>query len=121
MKTVTRLAGVLSIVALTSASQLHGQALVSFTGGTLFGTFQSNGDTIGWSFTTDQRFVLTDLGYWDGDFATLPLTLPHPVGLWTPGGTLLADATSDSPWVGCMVTSETSLKSTSMVNGRRLV
>jgi hypothetical protein len=93
MKTVTRLAGVLALVALTGAPQLHGQALVDFTGGTLFPSFQGDGDTIGWSFTTDQRFVLTHLGYWDGDFATQALTLSHPVGLWTSGGTPLADAT----------------------------
>ena len=93
VRTVLRLSGVLSLLALTGAPQLRGQALVNFTGGALGATFQGDGDTVGWSFTTDQRFVLTHLGYWDGDFATQPLTLSHPVGLWSSGPTLLASAT----------------------------
>src|SRR5690606_25781937 len=55
-----------------SVPQLSAQALIGFTGGTAANSVENDGDTIGWSFTTSQRFVLTHLGYWDGDFATLP-------------------------------------------------
>lgn len=79
-----------SIPALGLAAQARGQALTSFTGGTLFPTYQGDGDTIGWSFSTSQRFVVTHLGFWDGDAATQAMTLSHPVGLWTAGGELLA-------------------------------
>ncbi len=75
-----------------SVPQLSAQALIGFTGGTAANSVENDGDTIGWSFTTSQRFVLTHLGYWDGDFATLPLTISHPVGLWTDSGDLLAES-----------------------------
>lgn len=96
--TLRRLA-LVSISAVGIAAQAGGQALTSFSGGTLFGTYQADGDTIGWSFSTDQRFVVTHLGFWDGDSATQPLTLTHPVGLWTSGGAPLAsnNVTATSP------------------------
>lgn len=96
MKSALRLVAAVSVAALGVAAQAGGQALTGFTGGTLFATYQADGDTIGWSFTTSERFVVTHLGFWDGDSATQPMTLSHPVGLWTSGGALLANDTVDA-------------------------
>lgn len=93
MKSSRRFVALVSVAALGVASQARAQALVGFTGGTLFGTFQGDGDTIGWSFSTSERFVVTHLGFWDGDSATQATTQSHPVGLWTSGGSLLTGNT----------------------------
>jgi hypothetical protein len=43
--------------------EVSAPALVSFTGGSLFATFQANGDTIGWSFTVNRQVIVSHLGY----------------------------------------------------------
>jgi hypothetical protein len=93
MKRTLRLVTLVPVVALGVAPPARGQALVDFTGGSLFASFQGDGDTIGWGFSTNERFVVTHLGFWDGDEATQAMTLSHPVGLWTSGGDLLASNT----------------------------
>lgn len=80
---------VLGVVALGASPAARGQALVSFTGGILYSSYASDGDTTGWKFSTSSRFVITHLGFWDGDFASQPMVNSHPVGLWDTGGTLL--------------------------------
>jgi hypothetical protein len=78
------------------------QALQSFSGGTLFGTFEADGDTVGWRFTVNRPIIVTHLGFWDGDNATQPMVLSHPVGLWDNAGNLLTSNTVNptSPLTG---------------------
>ena len=86
-----------------AAALAQNPALVSFTGGTLFSSFQSDGDTIGWSFTVDRPLTVTHLGYWDGDAGTgNPIVMDHPVGLWNSAGNLLTSnvVTPTSPFTG---------------------
>lgn len=71
---------------------VYGQALTSFNGGSLFATFEANGDTVGWSFSVDRAVNVTHMGFWDGDSATAPMTSSHPVGLWDNAGGLIATA-----------------------------
>lgn len=71
----------------------HAQALTGFTGGSLFATFEADGDTVGWSFSVDRSVIVTHLGFWDGDAATLPMLTSHDVGLWDTGGILLTSNT----------------------------
>ena len=81
------------------------QALTGFTGGTLFTSFQSDGDTVGWRFSVNRPVIVTHLGFWDGDATAAtpqPMTLSHAVGLWDSVGNLLTSNTVNpaSPFTG---------------------
>jgi hypothetical protein len=93
------LAAVALVVAAGTPHTALAQALQSFSGGTLFAAYQGNGDTVGWKFQTSARVVVTHLGFWDGDSATLPMVDSHAVGLWSAGGVLLtgSDVSAASP------------------------
>jgi hypothetical protein len=84
------------------ATQAQAQALTGFSGGTLFATFEADGDTIGWQFSVNRAITVTHLGYWDGDAINNRITLDHPVGLWDAAGTLLTSnvVTPASPFTG---------------------
>jgi hypothetical protein len=76
-------------------------ALQSFTGGSLFKSFDSTNMTVGWSFTANDNLSVTSLGLWDETPAD-PLSQTHQVGLWSSTGTLLGSATiqANSPLTG---------------------
>ena len=76
------LAAVIFCIPMTAAAQ----ALQSFSGGSLFATYQADGDTVGWRFSVDRSIIVTHLGFWDGE---QDMTLDHPVGIWDAAGTLL--------------------------------
>lgn len=90
------------LVAAMFSSTVNAQALTGFNGGTLFATFQTDGDTVGWRFSVDRPVIVTHLGFWDGDFATLPMLNSHDVALWDSSGLLLASNTvqASSPLTG---------------------
>ena len=94
------IAVVLALLVLPTVARA--QALASWTGGTLFATFEADGDTVGWRFTVNRPIIVTHLGFWDGDNATLPMLLSHPVGLWDNAGALLTSNTVNptSPLTG---------------------
>jgi hypothetical protein len=82
------------IVAVAFAVPAPAQILQSFTGGTVFTSFQNDGDTVGWSFTTSLTGQqITHLGFWDNPTVAGPITLSHPVGIWDNTGTLLGSVT----------------------------
>lgn len=92
-----------AIAALPCTALAQAPAVTSFTGGSQFSSFNSDGDTVGWFFTVNDPIVVTDLGFWDADQDGLDGR--HEVGIWdTATETLLAstfvqDGTA-SPLVG---------------------
>jgi hypothetical protein len=90
------------LISLTARAQ--SPALTGFTGGTLFGTFQADGDTVGWRFSVDRSIIVTHLGFWDGDAgAGSAMINSHPVGIWdNTSGLLLASnvVAPTSPFTG---------------------
>ena len=76
-------------------------ALQSFTGGSVFNSFDTTNMTVGWSFTANDNLSVTSLGLWDETPAD-PLAQTHQVGLWSSTGTLLGSATiqTNSPLTG---------------------
>lgn len=82
--------------------QASAQVVTGYTGGTVFATFQADGDTVGWRFSVDRPIIITHLGFWDGDSVTAPMTLSHEVGLWDDVGTLITSntVTAASPFTG---------------------
>jgi hypothetical protein len=66
-------------------------AIVPGTGGTENNAWNNNA-TIGYDFTLTTSVTVTELGFFDAFQASGPAN-PHPVGIWTSGGTLLASAT----------------------------
>jgi hypothetical protein len=93
---------VLGIGLAICTGQAFAQALTGFSGGTLFATFEADGDTIGWQFSVNRAVTITHLGFWDGDAATQPMVNSHAVGLWDNGGNLLTSNTvnATSPFTG---------------------
>src|SRR5437660_1277450 len=58
---------------------------MSFTTGSI--GFSTNFQTLGWQFTTNSPVTVDGLGYYD--FAGDGLAVPHEVGIFDAGGTLL--------------------------------
>lgn len=87
---------------LVPAGVLRAQALTGFSGGSVFATFEADGDTVGWQFSVNRAVNVTHLGFWDGDAATLPMLTSHPVGLWSAAGVLQTSNTVNpaSPLTG---------------------
>jgi hypothetical protein len=70
------------------------QAISGITGGTLFTSFEGDGDTVGWSFRANESIRVVFLGFWDSTAAPYtPMTGSHEVGIWSDSGTLLGSAT----------------------------
>ena len=83
---------VISLTLLHSVARAQSAGLTSITGGTVFATFQANGDTVGWAFTANQPVFVTALGFndvtpLDGFFSS------HDVGIWDSAGLLLGSVT----------------------------
>lgn len=93
---------VVALLLLILPSLARAQALAGFSGGTLFATFEADGDTVGWRFSVNRPIIATHLGFWDGDSATQPMTTSHAVGLWDANGNLLTSNTvnATSPFTG---------------------
>ena len=92
----------LAIALVCAPAVASAQALQSFSGGTLFATFEADGDTVGWRFSVDRPIIVTHLGFWDGDNAIQPMLNSHPVGIWDANVALLASNTvnAGSPLTG---------------------
>ena len=72
-----------------SPSAIAQSQLLDFKGGS---TGSSGGNnTLGWEFSLSQSLTVTDLGVFNA--GNNGLTNPHQVGLWTIGGSLLAQTT----------------------------
>src|ERR1044071_7172276 len=81
---------------LAAPALVHAQAVLSITGGTLFSSFESDGDTAGWYFQPTSGILVTQLGFWDSTTAPFTaMTASHDVGLWNSAGTLLGSVTVD--------------------------
>ena len=86
------------------AARAQTPGLTGFSGGTLFATFQADGDTVGWRFSVNRPIIVTHLGFWDGDAGTgTAMINSHPVGIWNNAtGVLLASnvVAPTSPFTG---------------------
>ena len=104
MSTRIRLLAIGLLLVLPLSARAQTPAMTSFTGGTLFATFQADGDTVGWRFSVDRSVIVTHLGFWDGDAGTgSAMVNSHPVGIWNnASGVLLASniVTPTSPFTG---------------------
>jgi hypothetical protein len=91
-------------VTLVPAAIARGQAAVlSFTDGTQFASFDSNGDTLGWYFNPGEPVIVTHMGFWDADQDGLAGL--HAVGIWDEDSQMLlasviVKAGTDSPLTG---------------------
>ena len=75
-------------VLISVAGSAGGQAITSFTGGSLFGAWSSTAPgVVGWRFDVNTAIILSDIGIFNGDLDGL--TTAHQVGLWDSSGTLL--------------------------------
>ncbi|MBL0719437.1 DUF4082 domain-containing protein [Piscinibacter sp. Jin2] len=67
-------------------------AVTDISGGNAFTTLSFTDQTVGWQFTANDDITVTHLGFYDNSPFD-PLSTTHEVGLWTPGGMLLASTT----------------------------
>jgi hypothetical protein len=67
--------------------------VTGFTGGSTFGSFSGQADTIGFRFTPTVAISVTALGMFNPSAYGFALTQSHDVGLWDASGTLLASTT----------------------------
>jgi hypothetical protein len=74
---------------LVASPAMAATAVQSFSGGALFG-FNSGGETVGFTFSTSDDLLVTQLG-WYAPNGTLVSS--RPVGIWNSGGTLLGSTT----------------------------
>lgn len=82
------------LIALTAGAASAAPAISSFTGGSLFSSYDSTDMTVGWQFTVAAANGVTvnALGWWDQTPNT-PLGTAHRVGIWDTLGNLLASTT----------------------------
>lgn len=83
-----RLVPALALALMVMPGAAQAQLGVDFTSAT---GFTNNAWSLGWSFTVNNPFTVTALGFYDDGQDGLGES--HDVGLWTSGGTLLASAT----------------------------
>lgn len=83
-----RLIPVLALALMATPSAARAQLGVDFTSAT---GFTNNAWSLGWSFTVNNPFTVTALGFFDD--GKDGFSQSHDVGLYTSGGTLLASAT----------------------------
>ena len=60
-----RVLGVISVAMLAGTASGQAVGVRSFTGGTQFSSFNSDGDTVGWFFRPNVHISVTHLGFWD--------------------------------------------------------
>jgi Domain of unknown function (DUF4082)/PEP-CTERM motif len=91
VRSVSLLALACGFVLAGSVCRADAIAIVPGTGGSENDLWNGNA-TIGYDFTLTTSVTVTELGFFDANGASGPSD-PHPVGIWTSGGTLLASAT----------------------------
>lgn len=90
---VRRMLAVAALTTMAVGASANAQAIQSFTGGSIFSSYQADGDTIGWYFQANANISVTHLGFWDNPTISTPILLEHPVGIWDSAGTLLGSVT----------------------------
>ncbi len=95
--------GVVAIAMMAGAASGQTVGMQSFTGGSQFSSFNSDGDTVGWYFRANANIVVTHLGFWDA--LQDGLAGEHQVGIFRVAdqallGSVIVQAGTASPLTG---------------------